>query len=65
MSGRTSESKPLRYVGVLAALVGVAGFVVFGWRFGEVDGPVPFAIGAICFLLAVGWTLYKRAYATG
>lgn len=61
MPGRASSSKPLQYVGALVAVVAVIGYVVFGWRFGETDSAIPFALGAVCAVLAVGWELYRRS----
>lgn len=60
MSGRFARSKVFRYVGAIAALIGVVGYTVFGWRFGENDGVVPLALGIVFALTAVGWTLYQR-----
>lgn len=60
MPGRPSQSKPLQYIGVLVAIIALVGYVVFGWRFGEADGVLPLAIGIVCVIIAVGWTLYQR-----
>jgi CHASE2 domain-containing sensor protein len=60
MPGRTSSSNVLQYVGVIAAIVGVIGYVVFGWQFGETDSPIAFALGAIRVSIAGGWELYRR-----
>ena len=60
MPGRASSSKSLQFIGALAAVVGVIGYVVFGWRFGETDGTIPFVLGAVCVVIAVGWELYQR-----
>jgi hypothetical protein len=38
----------------------VIGYVVFGWRFGETDSTIAFALGVICVSIAVGWELYRR-----
>ncbi|MFC7199709.1 hypothetical protein [Halospeciosus flavus] len=59
MSGR-SQSKLLQSLGVIAALVGLVGYVVFGWRFGEGGGVVPNALGVAFALVAVVWTMYRR-----
>lgn len=58
--GRVSGSNPLQYVGMLAALVAAVGYVALGWRFGEPNGTVPFALGVVGVVVAVGWTLYCR-----
>lgn len=60
MPGRSSQSKPLQYVGALVALIAIVGYVVFDWRFGETNEIAPFGIGIVCVILAVGWTLYQR-----
>jgi hypothetical protein len=59
MPGRPSDSTPLQYVGVLAALLGLVGYSVFGWRFGE-SGGLPFAIGLLFVAVAIGATVYRR-----
>jgi hypothetical protein len=46
MPERHSISK-LQVVGVFAATIGIIGYVVFGWRFGEFDGILPFVLDAI------------------
>jgi hypothetical protein len=56
--GRTS-SGTLAYVGVAFAVVGIAGWALFGWEF-EGSGTVPTAIGALAALVAVGATLYRE-----
>lgn len=60
MPGRPSQSRPRQYIGALVALIALVGYVVFDWRFGGTDGIVPFAIGTVCVIIAVGWTLYQR-----
>jgi len=47
-------------VAVLAAALGLVGYVVFGWRFGESNGSLPFILGVSVALFAIGWTLYQR-----
>ncbi len=59
MLDRHSISK-LQVVGVFAAIIGVIGYVVFGWRFGEADGILPFVLGAVFAGVAIVWTLYQR-----
>lgn len=51
----------LTYVGVVAAVIGVIGFVAFGWRFGGDSGTIPTAVGVAFAAVAVAWTLYRRA----
>ncbi|MFA9516905.1 hypothetical protein ACERIT_06765 [Halopenitus sp. H-Gu1] len=60
MPGRASSSQTLQYVGAIAAAIGVIGYVVFGWRFGETDATIPFIVGALGAAIAIGWTLYHR-----
>lgn len=60
MPGRYSQSKPLQYAGALVALIAIVGYLVFDWRFGATDVIVPLALGLVCVVLAVGWTLYQR-----
>ncbi|AXG10557.1 hypothetical protein DU484_12275 [Haloplanus rubicundus] len=60
MPGRTSSSNILQYVGVIAAIVGVIGYVVSGWQFGEIDSTIAFALGVICVSIAECWELYRR-----
>jgi hypothetical protein len=49
-----------RDLGALVALLAIVGYTVFGWRFGETGGSIPFVLGAAVAILAVGWTLYQR-----
>jgi hypothetical protein len=60
MPGRSSQAKPLRYIGIAVALLAIVGYTVFGWRFGETGGTIPFAVGAAVATFAVGWTLSQR-----
>lgn len=60
MPGRASSSRTLQYVGAITAVIGVIGYVNFGWRFGETDNAIPFVLGVICVGIAVGWELYQR-----
>lgn len=60
MSGRASSSQTLQYVGAIAAVIGVIGYVVFGWRFGETDATIPFFLGALGAAITIGWNLYHR-----
>ena len=55
-----NRSNVLRDVAILAALVGLVGYTVFRWRFGEADGRLPFVLGLAVAVLAVGWTVYQR-----
>ena len=60
MPGRASSSQTLQYVGAIAAVIGVLGYVVFGWRFGETDAAIPFILGGFAAAIAIGWNLYRR-----
>lgn len=59
MPGRSSGSNPLQLVGLLAAAVGLVGFVVFGWRFDGSTELTPFAIGVGVAIVAVAATAYR------
>ena len=48
-----SRSRLIQYVGILAFVVGVVGFVVFGWRFGSNGSPVESFLGVAGAVLAV------------
>lgn len=61
MPGRASPSQTLQYVGIIAAAIGVLGYVVFGWRFGDTDATIPFLLGVLCVIIAVGWGFYRRS----
>ena len=43
--------------GLVAFVVGLVGYTVFGWRFGGDAGPVVTAVAAVCVLLAVVLTV--------
>lgn len=60
MLGSADGSKLVGVVGLIAAAIGVVGYTVFGWRFGQADGPVPFALGLLAALLAIVWTVARR-----
>ncbi len=60
MPGSPSNSRPLQTVGVIAALIGVVGFTVFGWRWGETSSLTPTVIGAAFAAIAVAWTVYAQ-----
>lgn len=59
MPGRSSNSRPLQFVGALIALVAVVGYVAFDWQFGGSTEPTPFAIGAVVAAVAVAATAYR------
>lgn len=59
MPYRNSLSK-LQVVGVFAAIIGIIGYVVFGWQFGESDGLLPLVLGAVFAGVGIVWTLYQR-----
>ncbi|MFB6267594.1 MAG: hypothetical protein ABEI31_08040 [Halodesulfurarchaeum sp.] len=60
MWGSRSRSPGLKLLGVLAAVVGAVGFLVFGWRFGGGSGDLPFLLGVGAAILALGWSVYRR-----
>lgn len=50
-----------RFLGLVAAVVGVVGYVAFGWRFGDGgSGGLPFALGIAFCVVAAGLTLFRR-----
>lgn len=60
MPGRASSPQTLQYVGAIAAVIGIIGYVVFGWRFGETNATIPFILDALGATIAIGWNLYRR-----
>jgi hydrogenase/urease accessory protein HupE len=60
MVGRESRHNLTTVVAILAAAFGLVGYVVFGWRFGDSNGPLPFFLGIGVAVFAIGWTLYQR-----
>ncbi|WP_135827890.1 hypothetical protein [Halorussus halobius] len=48
-------------VGVLAFLVGLVGYVAFGWRFGDgASNPLTFGLAVVAVAVAVGLTVRDR-----
>lgn len=60
MSRNRFPANFLRALGVLAAIVGLIGYAVFGWRFGGSNGTLPFILGILFAGIAIVWTLYHR-----
>jgi ABC-type phosphate transport system permease subunit len=56
----TSRSAVLTVVGAVACVVGIVGYVVFGWRFGGGTDPVAVAVALGCVALAVGSYVLDR-----
>ncbi|NIC00113.1 hypothetical protein [Halobacterium sp. R2-5] len=55
------RSGPFALVAVLACVLGVVGYVVFGWRFGDgTTNPVAFAVAIAAVGVAVVATLRDR-----
>lgn len=46
-------------VGVVAAVVGLVGYVVFDWRFDGTSGPIPTALALVAVAIAIGATLLR------
>lgn len=53
------NSPALQLVGVVACLVGLVGYVAFGWRFDSSGGPLVTAVAVVCVALAVGVTVWR------
>jgi uncharacterized membrane protein YhhN len=47
-------------LGVAAFLVGIVGYVAFGWRFGGDGGTVPTVLGLLAVAVAVAVTVLRR-----
>jgi hypothetical protein len=60
MPGRASESTSLRLIGAVAAVVGLVGYVVLGWRFDGTSGAVPTGLAVLAVAIALGATVYRR-----
>lgn len=55
------SSELLTLVGVLACVVGVVGYVAFGWRFGDAtSSPIAIVVALVAVALAVGSTVQGR-----
>ncbi|WP_232702589.1 hypothetical protein [Halobacterium wangiae] len=54
------SSNPLPIVGLLFAVVGVVGYVVFGWRFGGDSSAVANALALVAVAIAVSVTVWRR-----
>jgi hypothetical protein len=59
--GRSSRSKYLQYVGIVAAFVAIVGSVAPGWEFGGTDHAAPLVLGGACAIVAAGWALHRLA----
>ncbi|PSP78491.1 hypothetical protein BRC81_08085 [Halobacteriales archaeon QS_1_68_20] len=55
-----SQPKWMQYLGAVVALVGVVGYVFFGWRFDSSVESLPSMVGAVVAVLVVAWLLYSR-----
>jgi hypothetical protein len=57
-----SQSRVVRAIAVLAFVVGLAGYTVFGWRFGGgTDSPVALVLALLAVAVAAGTTLRNRS----
>jgi hypothetical protein len=58
-----SDSRTVRLIGAIVALVAVVGYLAFGWSFDDSGNTVPTVVGVVAAITAVGWTLYSRVRA--
>jgi hypothetical protein len=58
--GRSSGSGIAVYIGVLAGIIGLVGYAVFGWRFGSSNGVLPTALGIAFVVIAIAIALRNR-----
>jgi hypothetical protein len=59
MPGRSAS---VSWIAVLMAVVGVIGYTVFGWRFGDgTSNPIAFALAIVAVGIAAVATLRERA----
>ncbi len=61
MPGRSQAARGAFLVGLAAAVVGLVGYVVFGWRFGDGGNGVSTGLGVLVAALAIAVTLYRYA----
>lgn len=59
LDGLRTDSRVGFGVAVVAAVVGLVGYTVFGWRFGGDGGGVSTVIGAVVAVVAVGLVAYE------
>lgn len=61
MPGRSQAARGAVLVGLAAAVVGLVGYAVFGWRFGDGGNTVPSALGIFVAAIAIVVTVYRYA----
>jgi len=54
-----SQSRALRFIGLLACLVGVVGYVAFGWRFDSSGNSTVTALAVACVVVALAATIWR------
>ncbi|WP_338729048.1 multidrug transporter [Haladaptatus sp. DJG-WS-42] len=54
------KNSALRVVGLLAFVVGLVGFLIYGWRFDTGGDPIATTLGVGAALLAILVTLRRR-----
>ncbi|GAA0246066.1 hypothetical protein ACFFQF_05185 [Haladaptatus pallidirubidus] len=54
-----SQSKALQLVGLLAFVVGLVGYTVFGWRFDSTGDPIITAVAVVCVVVAIVVTIRR------
>jgi hypothetical protein len=58
--GRSSSTAVGTAIGVLFAVVGAVGYVVFGWRLGGASGTLPTVLAGVAVTVAIGLTVYRN-----
>ncbi len=59
MYAMRSQSPALRLLGLLAFLVGLVGYLAFGWRFDSSGNSVVTALAAACVVIALAATIWR------
>lgn len=60
MKGMRFQSRLSQYIGAGAALIGIVGYAIFGWRFGGTGSVSSNALGVAVAVFAILWLIYQR-----